>query len=98
MEPREIGEASSSHYPQVKQISKAEVKKKLLGLSEKQKEDKIDLSSQAKKISEYLEIIKKMPDVREEKIKEVEKGLAAGEYNSKEILEKILEKIIKEIL
>jgi len=98
MEPRKIGEVSPSAHPALKEVTREELKKRLLRLSEKQGKDRVDLSAEAKKISEYVEIIKKMPEVREDKIREVEKKLAAKEYESREVLEETLKKIIEEIL
>jgi len=98
MEPREIEGAFPSYSNiNIKDIN--ELKRKLIELSSKQqKKDKIDLSNEAKKISEYIKIIKNMPDVRKDRIREVQKKLLSGEYESQKILEKTLEKLLKEIL
>lgn len=98
MEPRKIGETPPSAHPALKEVSKEELKKQLLRLAEKHRKDRIDLSAQAKKISQWVEIIKKLPQVREDKIREVEKKLSTKEYESREVLEETLKKIIEEIL
>lgn len=98
MESRKIQDTSISSHPSIPKINKGEFKKKLVELSEKIKSDKIDLSSEAKKVSEYVQIIKNMPDIRKDKIKEVEKNLVSGVYESKEVLQETLKKIIEEIL
>lgn len=96
MEPRKIGEVSSFTRPDIEGVTKEELKKQFLKLWEKGGKDKIELSAEAKKISEYVEIIKKMPEVRKDKIKEVERKLVTGEYESEEVLIETLKRIIQE--
>jgi len=98
MESRKIDGSFPSANTHIKQITKEKIRKHLLKLSGKQGKDVVDLSVEAKKISEYIQIIKKMPEVREDRIKEVERKLSAGEYDSKEVLEKALKKLMNEIL
>ncbi len=98
MESRKIQDTSVSSHSSIQKIDRGEFKRKLVRLSEKIKSDQIDLSAEAKKVSEYVKIIKNMPDVREDKIQEVERKIASGAYESKEVLEETLQKIIKEIL
>jgi len=98
MEPKKVGEMPSSAHPEIKEITRDKIKKHLSKLSREGLKDEVDLSTEAKKISEYVEIIKRMPDIRKDKIREVEKKLASGEYDSKQVLEETLRKIIEEIL
>lgn len=96
MKPEEIGESASHRH--IKGVDKNELKKKLARFSEKQKKDKIDLSSEAQRVSEYIKLVKQIPGIREEKVREVEQKLAAGEYESEEILEKTLKKMLEDTL
>lgn len=98
MEPKKIGDISSSAYTRVGEISKEKIKKELSRLSEKKAEDQVELSLIAKKISEYVKIIEKMPGVREDKINEIKEKLASGGYKSKKILEETAKKILQDIL
>ena len=75
-----------------------EVKSQTHKLHHKEKKDKIDISPEAKKISKYIEMIKNMPEVREEKIKAIEGKLARGEYKSEKIIEETIKRLTQEIL
>ena len=62
--------------------------------------DKVVLSKDVKskaEIAHYTELVKKMADVRPEKIEQVKKKLAAGAYNKKKVYEKTAEKILEEL-
>ena len=97
MEPKKInGVFHSLNNKNIEEITKKEIKRELSKLSSSKKEDKIDLSEVARKILDYVEVVKKLPDVREEKVKEVMEKISDGAYESKEVLEETLEKIIEE--
>lgn len=66
-------------------------------LSEKEKKDSLVVSAETKKIYEYVEMIKRMPGVREEKVKAVKEKIVKGEYQSAETMEEVVEKILKDL-
>ncbi len=60
-------------------------------------EDKINLSRDCKKIKEnqrYIDIVKKAPDVRQDKINEVREKIKAGNYFESVDLEEVAERIM----
>lgn len=58
----------------------------------KQQPDEVVLSSQAQEFGQYLQKIKAMPEVREEKVKELTDRIASGNYqvDSGKMAEKII--------
>lgn len=66
-------------------------------LSEKEKKDSLVVSAETKKIYEYIEMIKRMPGVREEKVRIVKEKIVKGEYQSAETMEEVVEKILKDL-
>lgn len=98
MESKKIGDVSSSLYTKVGEISREKIKKELTKLSESKVKDEFELSSIARRISEYVKIIESMPGIREDKIKEIKEKLASGEYKSKQVLEETAKKIVDDIL
>ena len=64
------------------------------------KRDKVAISADAefdRKIAHFVELVKKMPDIRPEEIERVKKKLAEGAYNNDEVLEKTVEKMLEEL-
>jgi len=59
------------------------------------KKDKISISEEAKDFQFALELIKKLPDTRAEKVERLKREVQAGTYNvdGKKIAEKMLESI-----
>jgi flagellar biosynthesis anti-sigma factor FlgM len=59
--------------------------------------DKVEISTEARKLQETLSIlkaeIKKMPDVREEKVKDVKARIEAGTYGSDAVTKEIARSI-----
>jgi len=99
MEPSEVGRTSSSFGSGIKriEIEKENLKKKLVDFLKNESQDKVDLSSTAAKIAEYVKLVKNLPDIREEKIRKVQRKITSGEYNSLQVLEKTVEKIIEDL-
>jgi len=75
-----------------------EAKNQTRKLHRKEKKDKIDISPEAKRISKYIKMIKNMPEIREEKIKEIEEKIVRGEYKSEKIIEETIKKLTQNIL
>jgi len=69
---------------------------KLRKLPEKKRKDEVIISSEAKRLAHYVEMVKNMPDVREGKVQEVMGKMERGEYWSDEIVEKTIEKILRD--
>lgn len=57
-----------------------------------QKRDEVILSSEAKEFGQILQALKKLPDVRDDKVNELTKKIESGTYNidSKDIAEKLV--------
>lgn len=57
-----------------------------------QKRDEVILSSEAKEFGQIFQTLKKLPDVREDKVNEVAKKIEAGTYNvdAKDVAEKLV--------
>ena len=65
----------------------------------KTKQNKVTLTEDVRsseKISQYVEIVKNMPDIRPEEIERVKKELAEGAYDTDMVLKKTAEKILEE--
>ena len=65
---------------------------------QKAKNDKVQISEQARKLAEEQKIQKALenaPDVRKDKIAEVKAKMANGEYNKPEVLNSVAEKLMK---
>ena len=63
------------------------------------KDDSVTLSPAAKeksKIAKYVDIINKMPDVREDEIARAKSNLEKGEYSSLDVAKKTAEKMLDE--
>jgi len=89
MEIEELGNVSRSFPQQNEKVDKGVHK-----LPKKDKKDEVVLSSQGKKISEYVKIVKQVSTARKEKIKQVKEKLAKGKYNSNEVIDKTVEKLL----
>ncbi|MPM47238.1 hypothetical protein SDC9_93946 [bioreactor metagenome] len=61
-----------------------------------QKRDEVILSTEAKEFGQLLQALKKMPDVREDKVNELAKRIDSGNYkiDSKDIAEKMVARTI----
>jgi negative regulator of flagellin synthesis FlgM len=62
------------------------------------KKDSLNLSEEAKIMSEvnkYKEMIKKMPDIREDKVNTIKQNLKNESYMSKEVYESVADKLSK---
>ncbi len=62
-------------------------------------DDSLAISEEAQekaKIARYVRIVKKMPDVREDKVAEAKRKLASGEYNRPDVAEKIAGEMLEE--
>lgn len=78
-----------------------DIKKAATGISKEvqvsKEGDKVEISAEARKLQESLSFlkaeIKKMPDVREEKIKEVKARIEAGTYNRDAVTKEIARSI-----
>ncbi len=71
-------------------------KKAVTDPSNIKKNDSVNISSEAKMMSEinkYKDIISKMPDGREEKIKAIKEKLKDESYMSKEVYEAVADKL-----
>lgn len=93
MEIREVGDVSRP-YPQ----EKKGINKKVDKLTPNERQDKIDISPEAKRIPKYVELVKNLPRVRQEEIETVKKKIAKGDYQSEEIIEKTMKKLLPHIL
>jgi len=93
MEIREVGDVSRP-LPQ----GKEGINKKIDKLSLKEGQDKIDISLEAKRIPSYVELVKNLPRVRQEKVETVKKKMAKGDYQSEEITKKTIKKLLPHIL
>ncbi|MDD4602027.1 MAG: flagellar biosynthesis anti-sigma factor FlgM [Negativicutes bacterium] len=61
-----------------------------------QKQDEVILSSEAKEFGQILQSIKKLPDVREDKVNEISKKLDSGNYTieAKDIAEQMIARVL----
>ncbi len=62
--------------------------------------DKVSITAEAKRMAEVqnaLNIVKGTPDVRAEKIERAKQLIASGEYSNKEILDKVADKLLKNL-
>jgi negative regulator of flagellin synthesis FlgM len=57
--------------------------------------DRVDISSQGKKVAELMAVIDQLPEVRTDKINEVKEAILAGTYqvDSKKIAQKLLNEL-----
>ncbi|HHJ00834.1 flagellar biosynthesis anti-sigma factor FlgM [Candidatus Aerophobetes bacterium] len=69
--------------------------KRLRKLPEKERKDEVIISSEARRLAHYVEMVKNMSEVREDKVRDVAQKLKKGEYNSFEVMEKTIEKILR---
>ena len=63
------------------------------------KGDTLAISDEAQekaKIARYVQIVTKMPDVREDKVAEAKRKLAAGEYGRPEVADRIADAMLEE--
>ena len=61
--------------------------------------DSLAISAEAKekaKIAQYIRIVKEMPDIRQDRVADARRKLAAGVYTRPEMADKIAEKMIEE--
>ncbi|EAX46821.1 anti-sigma-28 factor, FlgM [Thermosinus carboxydivorans Nor1] len=65
-----------------------------------QRTDEVVLSAQAQEFSQILQALKNMPEVREDKVKELADRIATGNYHvdAKEIADKMLGRIVADRL
>ena len=87
----------------VKVLRKVSSKGRKKGESAPAKEigvDKVSISEEAKekqKISQYVEMVKNLPDVRADVVKKVKKKLEKGAYHSPDVVRKTAEKMLEDI-
>lgn len=93
MEIREVGDISRPH-----QQGKEGINKKIDKLSPQGRQDKIDISLEAKRMPRYVELVKNLPRVRQEKVETVKKKIAKGDYQTEEITKKTIKKLLPHIL
>lgn len=93
MEIREVGDT-----PRPLPEGKEGINRKIDKLSPQERQDKIDISLEAKRIPRYVELVKNLPRVRQEKIETVKKKIARGDYQSEEITKKTIKKLLPHIL
>lgn len=57
--------------------------------------DRINISSRTREIADLMASIEKLPDVREDKVREIREAIAAGNYtvDARAVAEKILKEI-----
>ena len=72
-----------------------------IGLSDSELEEdllSVDREAQVLEMSKYKEVVKALPELRQERIKELKRQIEAGEYHvdSRKIAEKILERQIED--
>jgi negative regulator of flagellin synthesis FlgM len=83
--------------PEVRRVIKPKQTKRVASSSQATgKSDKISISDEAKKAQQLeadLRLVKKAPDIREEKVEQARERLASGYYLKKEVVEKIAERI-----
>jgi anti-sigma28 factor (negative regulator of flagellin synthesis) len=63
------------------------------------KGDTLAISDEAQekaKIARYVRIVTQLPDVREDKVAEAKRKLAAGEYNRPEVADRIADAMLEE--
>lgn len=65
-----------------------------------QKKDEVILSTQAQEFGQIYQAIKAMPEVREEKVRELSERIERGDYSvdAKEVAEKMLGRIVADRL
>ena len=58
-------------------------------------QDRVDISSRSKEIADILSAINKLPDVRTDKVQEIQKSVEAGTYtvDSSKVADKIMKNI-----
>jgi len=93
MEIKGIGDVPQPFHQQIQ-----EVVKRLQELPEKERKDEITISSEARKLVQYVERVKNMSNIRGDKVAEVKEKMRKGEYRSPDVIEKTIEKIIKDNL
>ena len=62
--------------------------------------DKINLSTEAKRLSEierFAEIVKSSPDLRSEKVQKAKERMVLGNYLTEEVADKIAEQIVQSL-
>lgn len=61
-----------------------------------QKKDEVVLSSEGKEFAQILQSVKNLPDIREDKVKEIAQRIDSGNYqvDSKDIAEKIMKQAL----
>ncbi|HCL56433.1 MAG TPA: flagellar biosynthesis anti-sigma factor FlgM [Spirochaetia bacterium] len=65
------------------------------------KKDTVNISEEAKymaEVNKYKEVLKKIPDVRTEKIEEIKQKLKDGSYMSKEVYNAVADKMLSDFL
>lgn len=85
-------------HPHLQQIMKAYGKSapktaKTSGL--KFEEDKIEISSQAREIQVAMKALKELPDIREDKVRDIRAQIQSGSYHptGEDVAEKLLERL-----
>lgn len=63
-------------------------------------DDRVSITPEAKRMAEMqkaFEIVKNTPDVRAEKIEHAKQLIASGEYSNKEVLDKVVERLLQNL-
>jgi len=55
-----------------------------------------DEAQERAKIARHISIVKKMPDIRQDKVAEAKRKIASGEYNRPDMAKKIAERMLEE--
>ena len=93
MEVKGIGDVPQPFRQQIQDVIK-----RLQKLPEKERKDKVTISSEVRKLVQYVQRVKNIPTVREDKVAEVKEKMRKGAYLSPEVIEKTIKKIIKDNL
>lgn len=77
-------------------LFKVNKKRPVIDTGKFQKKDSVDLSPEAKlffEINKYKEVIRKLPDIRQEKVEQIKQKLKDESYMSQEVYRSVSEKL-----
>jgi len=90
MEIREVDDISRPSPQKSEGIGKKEMDKS----SSRETQDEVDISSEVKRIPQYIERVKQLPRVRQKKIEVVKKKMIEGAYLSDKVIKKTIQKLL----
>jgi len=93
MEIREVDDISRPSPQKSEGIGKKEMDKS----SSRKTQDEVDISSEVKRIPQYIERVKQLPRVRQKKIEVVKKKMIEGAYLSDKVIKKTIQKLLSHI-